>query len=218
MDSRPSQGPFPPHRVIEAFLPDPVLESLRNWALENQAAFSPSSVFYEPTSHAPADWRPAVGVWEWPMKAEFESRMAALAPDLIRDLRISPARFSWTALELVARNSGASLQRHIDTTLGTDHLTSGPRLISAVYYFHREPRAFSGGALRLYRFGAGEAEGDYIEIEPRQNSLVAFPSWASHAVSAIHCPSGEFADSRFTVAMWVHGPPPGTSTDRARVS
>jgi SM-20-related protein len=204
--------------MIEAFLPEPMLERLRAWVLDNEAAFSTSTVNYEPTSRAPADWRPAVGVWEWPLKDEFESRMAALAPDLIRDFRISPAQFSWTALELVARNTGSSLQRHIDTTLGADHLTSGPRLVSAVYYFHREPRAFAGGALRLYRFGAGEAAEDYIEIEPRQNSLIAFPSWASHAVTPIDCPSGDFADSRFAVAMWIYGPPPAASMDGGRFS
>ena len=74
-------------------------------------------------------------------------------------------------------------------------------MISAVYYFHREPKAFSGGALRLYRFGVDPhdpaSEADSVAFEPRQNSLVCFPSWAVHKVDLVRCASDRFEDFRF---------------------
>ena len=80
------------------------------------------------------------------------------------------------------------------------------RVISAVYYFYREPKGFSGGALRLYRFGADAqdpaADAGSIAFEPRQNSLVCFPSWAKHKVEAVSCPSGKFEDYRFGLNCW----------------
>ena len=67
------------------------------------------------------------------------------------------------------------------------------RVISAVYYFHNLPKGFSGGRLRLFRFGSDPADhddGDNIAIEPIDNSLLVFPSWAQHGVERVSCPSG----------------------------
>ena len=85
------------------------------------------------------------------------------------------------------------------------HYASGTqdRLLSGVYYFHREPKAFSGGALRFHRFGGGETQDDWIDVEPEQDSLVVFPTWARHEVLRVSCPSREFADSRFAVNVWL---------------
>lgn len=81
------------------------------------------------------------------------------------------------------------------------------RVLSAVYYFYREPKGFSGGALRLYRFGArpAEANGDpsnWVDVEPHRNSLVAFPSFALHEVLNVDCPSGSFENFRFALNCW----------------
>jgi Rps23 Pro-64 3,4-dihydroxylase Tpa1-like proline 4-hydroxylase len=37
-----------------------------------------------------------------------------------------------------------------------------------------------------------------------QNQIVFFPSETLHEVLPVECPSGEFADSRFTVNGWLH--------------
>jgi Rps23 Pro-64 3,4-dihydroxylase Tpa1-like proline 4-hydroxylase len=63
--------------------------------------------------------------------------------------------------------------------------------------------AFSGGELRIHRLGA--KPGDFgHDIEPRQGRLVVFPSWWPHEVLKVRCPSGNFADSRFSVNCWIH--------------
>jgi Rps23 Pro-64 3,4-dihydroxylase Tpa1-like proline 4-hydroxylase len=78
-------------------------------------------------------------------------------------------------------------------------------VISAVDYFFREPKGFTGGALRLYRFGADPSdcgERDCVAFEPVQNRVVIFPSWARHGVERVSCPSAEFADFRFALNCW----------------
>jgi SM-20-related protein len=72
-----------------------------------------------------------------------------------------------------------------------------------VYYFFSEPKAFNGGALRLYAIG-GNSQQSFIDIEPERNSLLVFPSWAPHEVMPVHCPSGRFVDSRFAINCWLY--------------
>ena len=74
--------------------------------------------------------------------------------------------------------------------------------MSAVLYYNREPKAFSGGTLRLSRFGGREWPRDGVEIEPKQNSLLVFPSWAIHEVTRVDCPSGAFEYYRFAINAW----------------
>ena len=106
-------------------------------------------------------------------------------------------------LELVTNNEGAFFKPHIDTFMANARKASD-RVLSVVYYFYAEPKAFSGGALRLYAFGTQEDDGKFADVEPEQNTLVAFPSWALHEVLPVSCPSRRFSDSRFNVNCWVH--------------
>jgi Rps23 Pro-64 3,4-dihydroxylase Tpa1-like proline 4-hydroxylase len=62
-------------------------------------------------------------------------------------------------------------------------------------YFHAEPKAFTGGALRLYAIGRKEDE-DFVDIEAVRNSLLVFPSWAPHEVTPVSCPSKRFSSTR----------------------
>jgi Rps23 Pro-64 3,4-dihydroxylase Tpa1-like proline 4-hydroxylase len=112
---------------------------------------------------------------------------------------------------MVAYGDGAHFAAHTDIPIGTDHRDHGARfgkfdrLLSGVYYFHAEPKGFTGGELRLFRFGSDAAAepGDWMDIPPEQNSLVVFPSWVRHQVLPVHCPSDAFSDSRFAVNCWM---------------
>ena len=96
--------------------------------------------------------------------------------------------------------------------LGGDARGTQDRLLSAVYYFHREPKRFTGGQLRLHRSTPDDDPSDpepirnpadQIDIEPKRNSLLVFPSWASHEVLPVDCPSSRFEDHRFAVNIWL---------------
>ena len=132
----------------------------------------------------------------------FEEHVRALLPELIDQLRVTPFIAGEIELELVAHNDGAHFALHGDLYTGQGS-ARGDRLLSAVYYFHRAPKAFSGGCLRLHRIGARPGDTG-VDIAPDQNSLVVFPSWAPHEVLTVHCPSGAFGDSRFAVNCWVY--------------
>ena len=62
------------------------------------------------------------------------------------------------------------------------------RLISLVYYFYKEPKAFTGGVLRLLRLYPGidyASDEQVIDIVPAQDMAVAFSSWMSHEVMRV---------------------------------
>jgi SM-20-related protein len=103
-------------------------------------------------------------------------------------------------LELAAHRDGGFYRTHIDTHTGPAQEGDGrDRMLTMVYYFHRTPRAFSGGEIALYPFVPG---GDPVLIEPADNRLVAFPSLALHEVRPVACPGDDWADARFAVNIW----------------
>lgn len=101
-------------------------------------------------------------------------------------------------IRLAAHGDGDYFKPHRDTFTGADRPPGGDRVITAVYYMHRLPRVFTGGDLLIHPFGGGEA----AVVEPQNNRLVAFPSFAIHEVTPVQVPSGDFADSRFSVSCW----------------
>jgi Rps23 Pro-64 3,4-dihydroxylase Tpa1-like proline 4-hydroxylase len=114
--------------------------------------------------------------------------------------------FSISALEaqVTASNDGDFFRSHRDN--GDDKVAS--RQLTFVYFFHREPRPFEGGELRIHdsRLENGEYvnTGSYQTIEPRQNQIVLFPCSLQHEITPVECPSRAFADSRFTMNGWLH--------------
>jgi len=137
-------------------------------------------------------------------KEILEARVLALVPALIVDLGLTPFEPTDVELELAVHGDGGFYTRHIDLFTGKtrhEHQTHD-RLISMVYYFYNEPKAFSGGALRLFTDHTN-LESGVVDIEPRQDTIVAFSSWLPHEVRPVACPSGLFHDSRFSVNCWV---------------
>lgn len=82
------------------------------------------------------------------------------------------------------------------------------REITYVYYFYQEPKSFQGGELRLYDTQIVNQtfamNGNFIEIQPRNNSIVFFDSRCLHEVLPVRCSSKAFEDGRFTVNGWIH--------------
>ena len=204
--SAPRTRMMPPYRVYRGFLDSAAHASLLAWALENEMKFENSLVlrgFKQDEERDDPSVRKSVRVGDFgPMRAVFRRRLLNFVPTLIADLRVTSFEPSGVELELVANNDGAFFKRHVDTFMGSRQASD--RVLSTVYYFHAEPRAFSGGALRLYSFDTKEDEGNFADVQPEQNMLLAFPSWAWHEVLPVNCPSRRFSDSRFNVNCWVH--------------
>ena len=195
-----ARGLMPPWLVQRDLLSPDECRDLLRWALDNEARFRPAALdkgLVDPAIRRSLSLRDL-----GPFSAMFEERVRAMVPALIDQLRVTPFVADEIELELVAHNDGAHFALHGDLYTGQGS-ARGDRMLSAVYYFHRAPKAFSGGCLRLHRIGA--VPGDMgVDIAPDQNSLVIFPSWAPHEVLTVHCPSGAFGDSRFAINCWVY--------------
>ncbi len=189
-----------PSLVFERFLGAATRDALWHWTLQNEARFAPASLA---GGRVDPDVRLASSLRDLgPLDRVFREQVIAAVPHWIAALRVTPFAIHDVELELVAHNDGAHFCLHSDTYTH-DMKARGDRMLSAVYYFHQMPRAFTGGALRLHRVGAvpGDAGQD---IAPDDDRLVVFPSWGPHEVMPVVCPSRAFADSRFAVNCWVY--------------
>ncbi len=133
-----------------------------------------------------------------PWRARIEDYVTALLPGMLAEMGMQPLAVSRFELQLVANNHGDFYRTHIDTKMGPRE-GRGTRLVSIVYYFHAEPKAFDGGELRIFSLASASV---FADVAPRRNRLVAFPSWAPHEVRPITCPSRRFEDSRFSINCW----------------
>lgn len=195
---------MPPYRLVRDLLDAATVAGLLDHAVQNQALFSATRVGAGPGSGTKPAVRISTGTRELgPYKQTFRSKISELTPGFIADLRVTPFQPDKIELELVAHADGAFYKRHIDTQTGTELDGQRIRVLSGVYYFKAEPKAFSGGALRLYALGDAAHE-TFVDIEPAHNSLLVFPSWAPHQVMPVQCPSKRFIDSRFAVNCWVY--------------
>lgn len=190
--------------VIDDFLASAELHALLAYALASESAFQPTIVIDKTGNSGPNQKErlslhcsTGLGQLETPFRKALERRFS----ELCSGTGTPPFPIVDYELELAAHNDGAFYKPHIDTI--TDRqvdIADSLRTLTTVFYFHRDPKAFSGGELAIYPFASVEP---FTRIEPRQNRLVAFSSIVLHEVLPISCPSRAFADSRFAVNAWL---------------
>ena len=140
-----------------------------------------------------------------PFKQLIEQRVLGLVPEFIAQLGLTPFTPTGVELEAAAHGEGAFYRRHIDLFTAAERNEEADRLISLVYYFHKDPKSFSGGLLRLYPSPgvAGRLDEPATDVTPEQDLAIAFSSWLPHEILPVSCPSGQFSDSRFAINCWV---------------
>jgi SM-20-related protein len=186
-----------PHHVIRDWLGSETADRLLAYALANEQRFCPSEIGQGTVdetirrSRVTDDLGPFADLLKQKALGEVAGLYAALGMENVPIARVE--------LELAAHGDGAFYGAHIDTETGRGLGGTRQRRLSLVYYFHRRPRRFGGGRLRLLGLGGGPA----VDIEPLHDRLLAFPSFASHEVEPVSCPGGTFADSRFSVNIWL---------------
>ncbi|MFD9715772.1 2OG-Fe(II) oxygenase [Streptomyces sp. NPDC059076] len=112
---------------------------------------------------------------------------------------------------LNVHNDGDFYQAHQD--VGPTEVASR-RLLTFVYYLHRTPRRFTGGALRVFDVFLplhSETSGSWDDrtwrdYEPEHDSIVFFRPTAWHEVRPVSCLSKRHEDSRFAVNGWLCTP------------
>jgi Rps23 Pro-64 3,4-dihydroxylase Tpa1-like proline 4-hydroxylase len=191
---------IPPYELVHDWLGTETVERLLWFAQSNEHRFVDSEVTHRGEERVDRTHRLSKKLSLGDLKAEVRGKVTDLLPLMFDRLGIKPFAPSKIEVELVAHGDGAFFLRHIDTLT---HTEGRRRIISAVYYFHALPKAFSGGALRLHSPAAKGQLNTFIDIVPDYDMLVFFPSFFPHEVLPVKCPRGHFLDSRFAINIWI---------------
>ena len=195
-------GRFLPHRIFPGWLGETESESLLAYALAAESRFVPTKLNDHGTEYLDRIVRQSrvlrdLGDFADPLRKKALALQSGL--ETAFDMTHTPPNS--TQIELAAHGDGAFYRPHTDTFTGDEYMSGGRRRLSMVYYFHRLPRRFTGGRLRLFDLGGNQT----IDLEPTHDSLLVFPAAARHEVETISCPAGDFADGRFSVNIWLCG-------------
>jgi SM-20-related protein len=195
----------PPYGIVHNWLGAEAVERLLMYARSNEHRFKKSQVAsrLDPTLKIDG-MRSSRRIGLGDLKGGVKDKFEQLLPTIFETLHIKPFTPSFE-LEFVAHGNGDFFTLHRDT--GKYY----HRIITAVYYFHALPKAFSGGELRLHSLVASGEQGTFVDIAPEFDTVVYFPSMFLHEVLPIESPSGEFLDSRFAINCWLVRTPPGSS-------
>lgn len=189
-----------PYRLLENFMGQDMVSRLLSHAAANQSHFSPARVDQDPTVD-PYRRISQVSYDFGAMRQDLETRFRSVFAWALRELGMPTFDIAHMELELVAHGDGAFCKRHIDTGINQPNATTD-RTLTAVYYFHRLPKAFQGGELRLHSIALPDHGGQYLDLVPPSDSLLLFPSWMPHEVCPVFCSSKNFLDSRFAINCW----------------
>ncbi len=180
----------PPHLVLPDFLPPEKVPELVNYMCAHQAEFRDGRTY---TTGVNKEKRISLELLKLgPYRTLFQERILALEEEIFSRLGV-PRILLRFEMRFVASGDGAFFKPHVDTNVGID--LEEPRTVNIVYYFHRRPTAFEGGALRLHALDMQSR----VDIPPDWNSAVAFPAWAIHEVMPVRSPSGDFGTGRFAM-------------------
>jgi Rps23 Pro-64 3,4-dihydroxylase Tpa1-like proline 4-hydroxylase len=193
--------------VFEEFLAPEELQNLMQDTLNREMEFQISEVISPGVTGGAVDFeyrRSQVLMDTGRYRDVILNRLQSCLPRVFQKLGLQSFWPTRAEVQITASNHADFFRCHSDN--GHEELKS--RELTFVYFFHREPKTFQGGELRLYDSQwdgqAYVATENYRAIVPRQNQIVLFPSSLTHEITPVECPSKAFADSRFTVNGWLH--------------
>jgi SM-20-related protein len=193
--------------VLDEFLTTVEVNALMQYVFEKESQFQISEVLSPGVTGGAVDYeqrRSRVLMDLGGHEKVITDRLLTALPRVLEKWGRDPFPISHIESQTTASNHGDFFRCHSDN--GRPEVAS--REVTFVYFFHREPKEFSGGELRIYDSAAENdgypARSNCRTIVPEQNQLVLFASGLSHEITPVECPSGKFADSRFTVNGWLH--------------
>jgi 2OG-Fe(II) oxygenase superfamily len=193
--------------VLDEFLAPQELQDLMRFVLEHEADFCASEVVSGVSGEGAVneDYRRSGVLMDLGKHQDLIlPRIQSALPLVLSKLGMEEFSVAHAEAQITASNDGDFFKSHNDN----GGPTTASRRLTFVYFFHRDPRPFSGGGLRIYDFqsdGARQVSGrSYRTIMPQQNQIVFFPCQLMHEITPVECPSRLFADSRFTLNGWLH--------------
>ena len=208
----PSSRPAAPFLRHKGFLDQPEQKRLVELVSAGPERFRPAEIERKRGKESKVDpnMRNAV-VMDFKATREvrywFADKLRSTMPGALAHFGIEGLDRYGIDMDITAYHAGSHIQPHKDPG---PSWRSRHRKLTFVYYFHLEPKRFSGGDLLLYDTNLDLAgipndlsACGYSRIEPLQNSLVIFPSNYVHEVTPVECDTQDFMDGRFTVNGWV---------------
>jgi hypothetical protein len=200
----PSFEPIFDHILVEEFLAPAELDALIDFAIANEVRFFESLVVRPGAEDGVVDQdsrRSRILEELGEHTKLIQHRVARVLPYVLERFGIAIVPPRAIDVQMTASGDGDFFRAHTDN--GSEQYRS--RKLSYVYFFHREPVRFEGGALRIFeKEGTASRAARARTIRPHQNQIVFFPSHVLHEIMPVRVPSREFADSRFTVNGWIH--------------
>ena len=192
--------------VLDEFLAPQELAELTRFALEHERDFQISEVVSPDSDASVVNYehrssRVLMDLGKY--QDVMLDRIKPVLPQVLERLEMEQFTVAGVEAQVTASNDADFFHFHSDS--GSEPVAA--RYLTFVYFFHREPRAFEGGELRIHdaRLKHDEyvSEGTFQTIIPQQNQIVFFPCELLHEITAVKCPSQLFADSRFTLNGWL---------------
>lgn len=192
--------------VLDEFLSPQELEALSRFTREHEADFQHSEIYSPSVENGVINdhFRRSRVLMELDEQQEMMlTRINSVLPQVLESLGMEEFTIAGVEAQITASNDGDFFQCHDDN--GSEGVAS--RHLTFVYFFHREPRQFEGGELRIHDAHLQDAryvsDGSYQTIVPQQNQIVFFPCELMHEITPVKCASQLFADSRFTLNGWL---------------
>lgn len=197
---------WPPHFLITNLLSPEEVDRATAHVLERESIFTDATVYTVDRDGHNADTRfrrsrilddvndvaPLVA-----------NRLQNIIPQIWTQLRLPDITINRMECQITAHGDGDFFETHTDNSMPD----IAHRKVSYVYYFHQEPKRFTGGHLRFYhsklKDGVNSAGVLAADIEPPRNSLMIFPSHTHHEVTPISCATTALADQRLTINGWL---------------
>lgn len=133
-------------------------------------------------------------------KQRLQEEVLRRFPEVSQALNLGSPAIAGVDVQMTSHNDGEHYRLHSDN----GNAATATRVATFVYYFHRMPKAFTGGHLLVYGTRNHLAPGPVIDsIEPENDLLVFFDPHLMHEVADVSCPSKDFADGRFTLNGWI---------------
>jgi SM-20-related protein len=197
----------PPYVRIEDFLTPGENEELLRYAIENEERYEGSSIISgngATKDDKARKSRVLFAIRDSRWKQVFVERLKLHLPHVLATLNVPRFDIADTEIQLTASNAGDFFRCHADADQNNENVS--PRTVTFVYYLNRTPKPFRGGDLLFYPDNAGttaDKGSGIITVSPQNNCLISFASNRWHEVDMVSCPTGAFADSRFTVNGWL---------------
>ena len=192
--------------VLDEFLSPQEVAELTAFAREHEAEFQTSEVISPATGGGVVNYerrRSRVLMDLGRQQDLIVERIKSVLPEVLQQLEMEEFTVADVEAQITASNDEDFFHFHSDNA--SEQAAS--RYLTFVYFFHREPRMFEGGELRIHdahlEDGIYVSEGSYQTIIPQQNQIVFFPCELMHEITPVRCSSQSFADSRFTVNGWL---------------